>query len=73
MLIGQALITLSPGGGGQDQIHQPEIHELALEGGDDCLRKNGPCYQKNNAEHTRTEALSLHVSLTNECLCRLEI
>ena len=50
MLIGQALITLSPGGGRQDQIHQPELHELALEGGDDCLRKNGPCYQKNGTE-----------------------
>lgn len=50
MLIGQALITLSPGGEGQGQIHQPELHELALKGGDDSLRKNHHCYQKNGTE-----------------------
>lgn len=77
MLIGQAWITLSLESEGLGQIQQPEPHEQALEGGDNSLRKKIVSVTRKmglNAEQTRkTQTLSLHLNLRNDCLCRLEI
>lgn len=44
MLIGQALMMVTPGSERQGQIHSPEPHEWAIEGSGDSPRKNGHCY-----------------------------